>query len=64
MELFEMIKDGEYEFGAPAWEHVSDAGKDFIAGLLITDPDKRMNVDQITNHPWYLGDFESNGSLD
>lgn len=45
MELFELIKEGAYEFSAPAWAQVSDAGKDFIAGLLITDPDKRMNVE-------------------
>jgi serine/threonine protein kinase len=45
MELFELIKAGEFEFAAPAWEKVSDAGKDFICGLLKADPNDRLTVD-------------------
>ena len=46
-ELFEIIKKGQYDFDAPVWENVSEEAKDFIAGLLIVDPSKRMNVDKI-----------------
>jgi calcium-dependent protein kinase len=59
-----MIKEGQYSFESPVWKQVSDNGKDFIAGLLKVDPNDRMTVEQIQNHPWYLGDFESKGDLD
>lgn len=63
-ELFELIKAGAFKFSAPAWEKVSDEAKDFICGLLKTNPDDRMSVYQIQTHPWYTGDFNSKGSLD
>lgn len=44
-ELFELIKGGKYNFDAPVWKLVSDEGKDFIAGLLLVNPDARMTVE-------------------
>lgn len=31
---------------------VSDEAKDFISRLLKTDPNRRMTVDEASNHPW------------
>ena len=42
-----MMKSGDYSFENLVWEQVSDQGKDFIARLLIVDPDKRMNAEEI-----------------
>ena len=32
---------------------LSDDAKDFISKIFITDPDKRIDMDQIREHPWY-----------
>ncbi len=29
--------------------------KDLIKSLLVRDPQKRLNADQILDHPWMLG---------
>ena len=57
--MFEIIKSGEYSFEAKTWEKVSDEGKDFIKGLLVVNPDKRFTSDEILEHPWFMGQFET-----
>lgn len=52
IELFEKIKRCEYDFNAPAWEHVSQEAQDLIRGLLVADPDTRLTGEQIMAHPW------------
>jgi serine/threonine protein kinase len=36
-ELFELIKNGAYDFEAPAWAQISDEGKDLVCRLLTVD---------------------------
>lgn len=50
--LFELIKKGEYDFSAPAWDHVSDEAKNLITSLLVVNPNKRLNSNEIKAHPW------------
>lgn len=42
-ELFEKIKQCEYNFNAPAWLNVSDDAKDFIRKLLVPNPETRLS---------------------
>lgn len=42
-ELFEIIKQGKYNFDCPAWKDVSDEAKDLITGLLRVKPDDRLS---------------------
>eukprot|EP01016_Furgasonia_blochmanni_P007073 TRINITY_DN12834_c0_g1_i12.p1 TRINITY_DN12834_c0_g1~~TRINITY_DN12834_c0_g1_i12.p1 ORF type:complete len:379 (-),score=126.99 TRINITY_DN12834_c0_g1_i12:113-1249(-) len=53
--LFEMIKKGKYEFPSPQWDGISEYAKDLIKKLLVIDPKKRLNAEQILNHPWMVG---------
>merc|ERR1711937_1056671 len=46
-QLFEIIKKGTYAFDAPSWKLISDEAKDLIKRLLITDPDKRITVEEM-----------------
>ena len=46
-ELFEIIKKGEYDFGAPAWAEISDEAKDLVRKLLVVNPENRLNMDEI-----------------
>ncbi|PRD31093.1 UNVERIFIED_CONTAM: MAPk-Ak2 [Trichonephila clavipes] len=46
------IRAGQYSFPDPEWEHVSGDAKELIRGLLITDPAKRLTIEQVMNHKW------------
>jgi serine/threonine protein kinase len=39
-------------FELPIWKDVSNTGKDFIKGLLIKDPNNRLDMEKALNHPW------------
>merc|ERR1711934_93953 len=50
--LFEKIKNCEYDFDVETWDSVSAEAKDFISRILVADPDKRLNCDEMMAHPW------------
>eukprot|EP00944_MAST-04C_sp_MAST-4C-sp1_P002188 g2188.t1 len=52
MELFQAIKDAEYEFVSPYWDDISDSAKDLIKKLLEVDPEARYSAEQVLAHPW------------
>ena len=56
LDLFEIIKKGEYEFPSPYWDMVSELAKDLIRNLLVVDPHKRYDSNQILMHPWIVGE--------
>lgn len=53
-DLFDKIKQADYGFPSPDWDHVSDLAKDLISKLLVADPDQRITADEIMDHPWML----------
>lgn len=48
--LYRKILSGEYK--TPKW--ISPEVKDLIRKILETDPEKRLNISQIRQHPWCL----------
>lgn len=34
------------------WSDVSEEARDFVTKILVSDPDKRLTIDQIQIHPW------------
>jgi len=52
--LFASIKEGEVIFPIQHWEKVSIEAKDLILRLLVRDSAKRLDADQILDHPWIL----------
>ena len=48
--LFELILKAELDFP----EHLSEICKDLIKKILVTDPNKRINIEQIKKHKFYL----------
>ena len=50
--LFDQIIKCEYDFNDKYWSHVSREAKDFISKILVKDPKKRMNPEQMLAHPW------------
>ena len=51
-----MIKSGTFEFPSPYWDDISDMAKELIKSLLVVDPSKRLNAQEILDHPWVSGD--------
>ena len=49
MQLYKKIKLGD--FSMPLF--ISDEAKSLIRGILNTDPNKRLTIPQIKEHPWY-----------
>lgn len=51
-ELFRKIVVGKYEFDEDCWEGVSEDARDFVAKMLVTDPDKRITAQDALKHKW------------
>lgn len=47
--LYKKITEGKYTIP----NFVSDSVKDLIKRILNNDPNKRFNIEQIKNHPWF-----------
>lgn len=47
--LFRKIKGGIYILPS----YLTDSSKDLISKMLVTDPLKRINIDEIRQHPWF-----------
>jgi len=52
--LFASIKGGEVIFPIQHWDKVSLQAKDLILHLLVRDSAKRLDADQVLDHPWVL----------
>ncbi|KAI6657891.1 hypothetical protein LOD99_15609 [Oopsacas minuta] len=50
--MYECIENGKFSFYHECWEEVSLEAKDLITGLLQADPDKRLSLQQVLEHPW------------
>jgi len=51
-DVVQMIIGCQYEFGSPYFDHISNEAKDFIAKLLLYDPQSRMTAKSAQEHPW------------
>ncbi|XP_022664918.1 obscurin-like isoform X4 [Varroa destructor] len=51
-ETLSNIKDGKMNFLPEGFDGVSDDARDFVAKLMVFEPDGRLNVKQALNHPW------------
>ncbi len=48
--MLQRILNVEYSF--PNHIRVSDACKDLLARILVADPNKRISIPEILEHPW------------
>ena len=44
-QLFEMIKNCQYDFEDDTWKYVSDQAKKFVSQILVKDPKTRLNLE-------------------
>ena len=50
--MYECIRNGDFSFYHECWEEVSQEAKDLITGLLQADPNRRLSLQQVLDHPW------------
>eukprot|EP00743_Colponemidia_sp_Colp-15_P000268 GILK01000315.1.p1 GENE.GILK01000315.1~~GILK01000315.1.p1 ORF type:complete len:356 (-),score=65.20 GILK01000315.1:193-1176(-) len=62
--LYEKIKSGSYDFPSPYWDGISELAKDLIRRLLVVDPAKRANAEEILSHVWICGEDTPRTPLD
>ena len=54
--MFQLIKEGTFEFPSPYWDDISELAKDLIRRLLRVKPAERLDADGIMAHPWVKGE--------
>lgn len=50
-ELFNTIQKGKFNF-SENWNHISEEAKDLVLHLLDLDPDRRLSMSEVNDHPW------------
>lgn len=61
--LFEKIRKGRFDFNDDVWTAVSEDAKDMIRKLLAVDPQQRMTISQVLEHPWCKAKSSGKGEL-
>jgi len=51
-QLLKQVAQAKYEFFENEWKGVSEEARNLISRLLVVDPDKRMTMAQLFEHPW------------
>lgn len=57
MQMLRMIMQGNYKFGSPEWDDISQTAKDLISGMLVVDPKGRMTAKEALSHPFFQRDI-------
>lgn len=61
--LFELIKQGKYQFDEPYWTPISDLAKDLIKKLLVVQASKRLTIEQVLEHDWIKNELPSSKDI-
>jgi serine/threonine protein kinase len=50
--IFKKIQNCDYKFDQKIWDKISSEGRDFVSKLIVLNPNKRLNFDEMIDHPW------------
>jgi len=50
--LFDSIKEGDFDFPDQDWSHISSEAKELISKLLVKDAKSRISAAEVNNHIW------------
>ncbi|KAH9144803.1 hypothetical protein AeRB84_011263 [Aphanomyces euteiches] len=59
-ELFQAIQTGRFSLSSKPWSAVSATAKDFVSSMLVVDPKKRANIEDMLRHPWLAASLCAN----
>lgn len=52
--MYDSIIHGKFRFHSQKWRYISSDAQDFISSLLKVDPNDRLSLEQILQHPWLV----------
>lgn len=52
MLMLRAIMNGQFRFGSPEWDDISENAKDLIKKLLTLNIAERLTADEALSHPW------------
>lgn len=52
--LTDNVTKGRFTFLQPWWDEISQDAKDLISKMLNIDPDQRITIEEIWQHPWVV----------
>lgn len=62
-DLFDKIKNAQYEFDDQSWGGISEEAKDLVRNILKANPEERYNCQQMMAHPWMSMDLDKDKNL-
>ena len=55
-EILERVKQGKYSLSNPAFNNISESGKELLQKMLVYDYHKRPSAEECYNHNWFKKD--------
>lgn len=52
MQTVSQIKKGAFVFHSQPWKNVSEEAKSLVSAMLVVNPENRITIKDILNHPW------------
>ena len=53
IEIYKKISHKKFTFPEKEWQNISENAKDLIKKMLTIDVNKRINAEEVLNHPWF-----------
>merc|ERR1712166_404106 len=47
------VTNADFQFPAEPWSAISDSAKDLIGKMLVAQPNERLSIDGVLEHPWF-----------
>ena len=47
------VTTADFQFPAEHWNAISDSAKDLIRKMLVAQPNERLSIDGVLEHPWF-----------
>jgi len=62
--ISEQILKGLYTFPDEFWSEVSETAKDLIRQMMCVDPNKRLTMAGVLQHPWLANDHDNTSRVE
>ncbi|CAI6000472.1 unnamed protein product [Closterium sp. NIES-64] len=58
-EIFQAVRCKEIDLASKPWPSISEGAKDVVRRMLTRDPEARITMKEVLDHPWICGHAES-----
>ena len=62
-QLFQKIRNCEFEFDSADWKNISEDAKDFVKGLIVSNPKERWSCEECLRSKWIRQDPNTLSSI-